>query len=127
MQILERGGMQWPHQVSLWPPKVDENESGIGEFFIPLLPSQLFEEDDQRAEKSSYCVSYAYKIFCVSSGHTPANPDCLSEAPAMHKVRVAVPLIIYPPWFLIVSVTPSFQHLMPGNHTHCVSVGYTVH
>lgn len=70
-------------------------------------------------KKSSYCVSYAYKISPVSSGHTPASPDSLSEAPAMHKVRVAVPLIIYHPWFLTVSVPPSLHHLMAGNHTGC--------
>lgn len=78
-------------------------------------------------KKSSYCVSYAYKISPVSSGHTPASPDSLSEAPAMHKVRVAVPLIIYHPWFLTVSVPPPLHHLMAGNHTGCISAGYTVH
>lgn len=52
----------------------------------------------------------------------------MSEAPAMHEVRVAVPWIIYHPCFLITSVTLSFQHLMPANHTDvCISVGYTVH
>lgn len=29
-------------------PEVDENDGGVGQFFIPLI-SQLFEEDDQRA------------------------------------------------------------------------------
>lgn len=30
-------------------PEVDENDGDFGEFFIPLLHSLLFEEDDQRA------------------------------------------------------------------------------
>lgn len=47
MQILEHGGMQWLHQVSLWPPEVDGNDGGIGEFFILLLLALLFAEDDQ--------------------------------------------------------------------------------